>query len=148
MSKPSIIFVPGAWHTSASFEKVVRVLTMDGYECIGLHLPSVGGNPTVKSMDPDKALIRSTVTQLVEGGKDVVMVSHSYGGVPTNSCLEGLSKTERVRDGKMGGVVGHCMISALLLDEGESVHNGREPAAWQTQQVSKLTRHPASSSTR
>jgi hypothetical protein len=136
MSKPTIVFVPGAWHTSAGFKKVIDILTTHNYESIGLHIPSVGGNPVVKSMDPDKALIRSTVTKIVEGDKDVIMVSHSYGGVPTKSSLEGLSKIEREKEGKKGGVVAHCMISAILLDEGESVHNGRDPAPWQTQEVS------------
>ena len=140
MSKlPAIVFVPGAWHTSAGFQKVIDILSSHhGYECIGLHLPSVGGNPVVKDMEPDKTMIRNTVTKLVEDGKDVVMVSHSYGGLPTNSSLEGLSKTERTKAGRKGGVISTSMISAFLLDAGMSLLGGKESPDWQTQEVSAV----------
>jgi hypothetical protein len=132
----TIVFVPGAWHTSAGFSAVMDLLATYNYPSIGLHLPSVSGTPVVKDMEPDKALIRSTVTKLVEDGKDVVVVSHSYGGAPANSSLEGLSKTEREKAGKKGGVVASAMISAFLLDVGESLLNGAKPAPWTTTEVS------------
>lgn len=132
----TIVFVPGAWHTSAGFSAVMDLLAAYSYPSIGLHLPSVGGTPVVKDMEPDIDLIRSTVTKLVEDGKDVVVVSHSYGGAPANSSLEGLSKTEREKAGKKGGVVASAMISAFLLDVGESLLKGGEPATWTTTEVS------------
>jgi len=137
MSNPAtIVFVPGAWHTSAGFSAVMDLLAAYNYPSIGLHLPSVGGIPVVKDMEPDKALIRSTVTKLVEDGQDVVVVSHSYGGAPASSSLEGLSKPEREKAGKKGGVVALAMISAFLLDVGESLLDGREPAPWTAIEVS------------
>jgi pimeloyl-ACP methyl ester carboxylesterase len=142
MSKPTIVFVPGAWHTSAAFNAVIALLKTHDYESIGLHLPSVGGNPVVTDMDPDKALIRSTATKLVEAGKDVLVVSHSYGGVPANSSLEGLSKTERANAGKKGGVIGMAMIAAFLLDAGRSLLNGGRPAEWTSKQVSLVQSNP------
>lgn len=137
-SLPAVVFVPGAWHASG-FQKVIDILSSHGYESIGLHLPSVGGVPVVKDMEPDKAMIRSTVTKLVEDGKDVVVVSHSYGGAPTNSSLEGLSKTERTKAGKSGGVIKSCMISAFLIDAGKPLLQGGDPAPFVTVEVSSRT---------
>lgn len=88
----------------------------------------------VKDMEPDKAMIRSTVTKLVAEDKDVVVVSHSYGGAPSNSSLEGLSKTERAKAGKKGGVIKSCMISAFLLDVGKTTLGGRDPPGWTKQE--------------
>lgn len=138
MTNPTIIFVPGAWHTSAAFAPVIALLKSRCYDSIGLHLPSVGRTPVVTSMDPDKALIRSTVTELVDAGKEVVIVSHSYGGAPASSAIEGLSLAERSKDGKKGGVIAMAMISTFLLPVGRSLLNGGEPASWVTVEVSRL----------
>jgi pimeloyl-ACP methyl ester carboxylesterase len=145
MENPTIVFVPGAWHTSAAFQPVISLLKSHSYPSIGLHLPSVGGSPVVTSMDPDKALIRSTVSELVDAGKEVVVVSHSYGGAPASSALEGLSITERTKAGKKGGVIAMAMISTFLLDVGRSLLNGGEPASWVTHEVSSSNpTHPYS----
>ena len=133
---PTLVFVPGAWHRPAGFQKVIDLLSAHGYESVALHLPSVGGKPVVKDMEPDKAMICSTVMKLADEGKDVIVISHSYSGLPTNSSLEGLSKTERANDGKKGGVVKSCMIAAMLLDVGGSINAGKDFPDWIAVQVS------------
>ena len=52
--------------------------------------------------------------KLVDEGKDVVMIAHSYGGSPMSQCTKGLSKTEREAEGKEGGIVRLAYMTALV----------------------------------
>ncbi|KAL3958139.1 hypothetical protein ACCO45_008717 [Purpureocillium lilacinum] len=52
--------------------------------------------------------------------RDVVLVAHSYGGIPATESTKGLSKVERQRQGKSGGLVRLAYISCLILPVGES----------------------------
>jgi hypothetical protein len=45
----------------------------------------------------------------------------SWGGIPVNSALDGLSKAERENEGKSSAVVKLAFVSALLLPEGVSL---------------------------
>lgn len=46
---------------------------------------------------------------------------HSYGGLPGSEATKGLSKEEREKDGKKGGVVKMCYICAFAATEGLSL---------------------------
>jgi hypothetical protein len=50
----------------------------------------VGAEPLVASTDEDVAFINSAVS-LANLGKDVVVVMHSYGGIPGSDAMKGLS---------------------------------------------------------
>jgi hypothetical protein len=67
------------------------------------------------------ALVHSTVSELAEEGRDVVVVMHSYGGIPAESRYEDLAKDERSRRGLKGGVVALVYICAWMLPEGKCV---------------------------
>lgn len=51
----------------------------------------------------------------------MVLLMHSYGGSPGNGSAVGLSKKERERDEKKGGVVGLVHVSACVAKEGQKV---------------------------
>lgn len=120
-SKPVIIFVPGAWHTPSAFDLLLPSLHKAGYQTTGIFLASVGGKAEIQDFYPDVALIRSVVGGLVEIlGRDVVVVSHSYGGSPTTEAMKGLSKRYREAQGLPGGVVKLIYISAGVPVEGHS----------------------------
>lgn len=129
-SLPVLVFVPGAWHTPACFHKVIERLERLGYKCLSITLAAVGRNPPITSLDEDVSAIRTVVTNEVDAGNDVVMVMHSYGGVPANNSLKGLSKAERSKEGKNGGVIKLAMIAAFLIPEGASVQGDRKPVEW------------------
>lgn len=56
---------------------------------------------------------------LADQGKDVVVLMHSYGGVPGSAALEGLGKTARVEKGEKGGVARLVYVCSFALREGE-----------------------------
>jgi hypothetical protein len=51
----------------------------------------------------------------------VIINAHSWGGIPATSSLDGLSKEERVREGKTTSVVRLTFVSAFVLPEGMSL---------------------------
>lgn len=121
MPKPHIILVPGAWHSGDCFDELVPYLRGSGYETTALTLPSVGAEPPLKTLDPEIEHIRSVIVPLLDVGQDVVVVMHSYGGLPGSAALHGLSKTERQHQSKPGGVMAMVFLTAWMLDEGLSI---------------------------
>jgi pimeloyl-ACP methyl ester carboxylesterase len=118
--KPTLVFIPGAWHGPEAFETVISQLKGHGYPVTALHLPSVGGDLST-TMTDDAAYIQKAVSPLVEDGKEVVLVMHSYGGVPGTESVKGLSKKEREAAGKEGGVASLVYLTSFLLVPGLSL---------------------------
>ncbi|KAF2446035.1 hypothetical protein P171DRAFT_430271 [Karstenula rhodostoma CBS 690.94] len=115
MSKPTIVCVPGAWHTPEIYAKVLEILSSYGYPTVGLPLPSAGAMPPHANFDEDVKGIRDCLTELVEKGKDVVLVMHSYTGAEAPA---GLGKKERQAANLKGGVIRLVFIMAFAMSEG------------------------------
>ena len=95
-SRPTILLTPGGWHSPRVYDLAVRALEAHNYPALSILLHSVGASPPDPSIDNDVAAIRQNLTKLVEQeGKDVVLVSHSYSGVPISEAPRGLTKPER-----------------------------------------------------
>lgn len=125
-TRPTLVLIPGAWHVAEHYDLLTPLLEKEGYTCHALTLPSVGANPALTSLDPDVQTIRKHVIALLDEGKDVVVVMHSYGGIPGGSAMRGLSKTDRQKAGeKGGGVVGLVYICSWMIDEGMSMIEAR-----------------------
>jgi alpha-beta hydrolase superfamily lysophospholipase len=123
MSKPSIILIPGSFGLPEFYDPVMDAVAEKGYEIRGLHLPSVGltrgpQEAEPKTMYDDAAMIAKETEKLVDEGKDVILVAHSYGGVPTTESTKGLGKAEREAQGKKGGIVRLAYMTALVPDVG------------------------------
>lgn len=119
--KPHLVLIPGAWHSGECFDTLLPYLKKAGYETTALTLPSVGAEPPVTSLDPDVEHIRRSIIPLLDDGKEVVVVMHSYGGQAGTGSLRGLSKPEREKNGEGGGVLGLVYLTAWLLPEGQSI---------------------------
>lgn len=50
----------------------------------------------------------------------VMLVAHSYGGIPATESIKGLTKDERQEEGKPGGIVRVAYMTALLPAVGSS----------------------------
>ena len=119
MTKPSIVFVPGAWHTPEIYESTMKFLNESGYPTVGLPLPSVGAVPAHMSFDEDVRAIRDCLTQLVDNEeREVILVTHSYTGMPGAEAPVGLGKKERQEKGLKGGVIRLIFIMAFAMPEG------------------------------
>lgn len=114
--KPHIVLIPGAWHPPNYYDDLVSQLLSHGHQCHALHLPSAGKIPTATAAD-DAQYIQETTRRLAEQGREIVLVMHSYAGVPGTESARGLVKKDRQAEGKQGGIIGLVYLAALLLPE-------------------------------
>lgn len=120
-SKPVLILVPGSFSLPAFYSTIIDATVAKGYEIHALNLVTVGKKPgALPTVADDAAHINKTVTKYADDGRDVVLICHSYGGVPTTESIKGVSKTEREKEGKKGGVVRVAYITALVPAVGSS----------------------------
>lgn len=126
MSKPTILLVPGSFALPEFYNELFDKVRARGYEIQGIHKPSVGlsagqGRPgPPPSMYDDAAHIAKEVERVADTGKDVVLIGHSYGGVPITESVKGLPKTERQAQGKKGGLVNLAYMTCLVPPVGSS----------------------------
>lgn len=114
-AKPTILFVPGAWHKSACYAPVIKILNSHGYPTATAELASVGPNPGLETWADDVSNISSVLSAHVEDGKSVIVVSHSYGSLPAGEAVKDFLLRARAAEGKTGGVVHLVYVSAFVL---------------------------------
>lgn len=126
MSQPSIVLIPGSFGVPEFYQDVIQAMAEADIQLHALHLPSVGLAPNVgregvpPNMYDDAVFIAKEITKLADDGKEVILVAHSYGGIPATECIQGLAKQERQRQGKVGGLVRIAYISALVPELGKT----------------------------
>lgn len=117
--RPAVLLVHGAWHNSGCWDKVRGILEARGRTVSTVDLPTVHdeGKAALGLYDDARA-VRAAVESV---GGPVVVVAHSYGGVPVTQGAAGLP-----------GVVHIVYIAAFALDEGESLLGGvgGVPPSW------------------
>jgi len=121
MSKPTLIFVPGAWHTPDIFDTIINKLSLYGYKSITVSLLAAGHEPAVPDLQPDIDIVHRAVLAEVDQGHDVMVIAHSWGGIVAGGSVDGLSKAERQKEGKKGGVVKMAYMCAFIPPEGVSL---------------------------
>jgi pimeloyl-ACP methyl ester carboxylesterase len=117
MSKPTFLFIPGAFHRPIIYDSIRARLSTHGYESTAVPLPSVGANPPTDDMSDDVYAIRSAAGTLLTQGKEVILVTHSYGGFPVGEALEGLGGRGRDQKNLQGGIIRLVYIAAGVLPE-------------------------------
>ncbi|KAL2846374.1 alpha/beta-hydrolase [Aspergillus pseudoustus] len=118
----TFVLIHGGWHIPASYSEFTTTLRNLGHEVHVPRLVSVNGaRPPNADLYTDTDLIRSYVSSLVEAGRSVTVLMHSYGGQVGTNALEGLGAETRVAQGLKGGVTGLVYITANALKEGESM---------------------------
>ncbi|KAM5447722.1 hypothetical protein MaudCBS49596_005741 [Microsporum audouinii] len=120
MSKPTIALVPGSWHTPAHYQDFLAEFEKAGYPTACLQLPGVGSSaPKDETVASNAAFVREKLLlPLLDDGKNVVLIMHSFGGCIGSIAAAGLNKKER---GSSGGIVGLIYIAAFLGKEGASL---------------------------
>ncbi len=129
MSKPSILFFPGSFVLVSLYQPIFDAVSEAGYEIKGIHPPSVGPSSRqgrdgpAPSMYDDATVIAQEAEKLADQGKDVIIIAHSYGGVPVSQSPRGLGKLERKAQGKPGGVVRLAYMTCLVPAIGKSARD-------------------------
>ncbi|KAK5128691.1 hypothetical protein LTR85_000024 [Meristemomyces frigidus] len=125
--KPTIVIVHGAWHVPAHFDSLSAALQRSGYAVRAPKLPSVGiekdpGN----ALTLDREAVAKAIREVTDGGEDVVLVMHSYGGIPGSEGAAIIGEERKAvgsnyQDGARGSVVKLVYLSSFALDAGSSL---------------------------
>ena len=117
--KPTILLVHGGWHLPVHYRPALDVLELAGYLIEAPALPScVDGKSTPED---DAQLIARRASELVDAGKEVVAIAHSYGGMVASEALSGLGVREREEKGLAGGVKRIIYTAAFVPLPGTSI---------------------------
>lgn len=132
--KPTIVFVPGVFHTPIHFQTIITLLGHASFPTLAIALPTVGEQAATANYRDDVHIIRGTLKKLVEDeNKDVVLAVHSLGGISGCQTVNGLEKSKRLKEGKQGGVVQVLFIAALVVKQnqelGDALEGGLPPWA-------------------
>lgn len=138
MSKPTIILCPGAWYPPTAFDPLISRLP--DYTTHTIAFPSIQQSTVVKDLQPDISALRTVVQRECDQGREVVVISHSWSGLPVSSALHGLSRTQRQNNGQEGGVVKLVFLSAFIPDVGQSLLQafGGQAPEWYIRDVCRL----------
>ncbi|KAI5791891.1 Alpha/beta hydrolase fold-1 [Geopyxis carbonaria] len=120
-TKPTVLFVPGAWHTDEGFAAVRELLEAADFPTAAVAHPSIGAEPPNKHLTDDSDHLRKAITELADAGKEIVLIVHSYGGCVGSIAVEGLSVARRKAEGKTGGVIMFVYMAAFVTPLGKSL---------------------------
>lgn len=131
--KPTFVLIPGAWHGADIWDKVVSLLADAGYKSVAVDLPSTSGDPSTTFLD-DVEAVRGAMVSETDGGRDVVLAVHSYGGHVGQSALKGLSANRSADTSQLSGkVIGLAMMATGFNHAGLSFIDsvgGKPPPFW------------------
>lgn len=118
MSKPSILLIGGAWHTPEHFRPLRNLLEKAGYAVLCPRLPTNSLYPPQDALEQGVKLVRTLATQLIDEGKEIIVLMHSYGGYFGTEGLTGLGIKERAPKGLAGGIKWLAYMAAGLPRKG------------------------------
>jgi pimeloyl-ACP methyl ester carboxylesterase len=72
--KPTLVFVPGAWHSASTWDKVASLLQAQQYRCVRVALPSTKSDPSATFGDDVQAVRDAIVAETTQRHDDVVVV--------------------------------------------------------------------------
>ncbi|KAL6721255.1 hypothetical protein ACLMJK_000357 [Lecanora helva] len=123
--KPTFVLVPGAWHPPSVYFSFLTRLHKAGFPALIVSIPSFK-SPSPRNADcqADASAIREQILPLIEDeSQDVILICHSYGGIPGGGAAYGLNTRSRRKEGKKGGVVGLIYMCAFVVPHEQSLLN-------------------------
>jgi hypothetical protein len=109
MAKPTILLLPGAWHSPAHYEKIRKELDKHGYETEAIALATVDPkDPPNTDGDSDVKVISAAIQNILTSGKDVVLVTHSYSGIPGQSAAHAFIKESQTNGPRLIAIAMMC----------------------------------------
>ncbi|KAI1367926.1 Alpha/beta hydrolase fold-1 [Xylaria arbuscula] len=133
MAKPYFLVVTGSFAPASLYDNLVEKVTASGYDIKVPHLATVGLGPgkgrdtPPATMYDDAALIAKEAEALADQGREIILIGHSYGGIPATESIKGLSVSERQKAGKKGGIVRLAYKTAAVTTPGHSAAEGLPP---------------------
>ncbi|KAJ5083528.1 Alpha/beta hydrolase fold-1 [Penicillium angulare] len=129
------IIIPGSFSLPGSYTKLITALqSTNNAPATAIALPSVndGTKFPPATLTDDVDLIRASMLAVLDSPsdpRDVVLICHSYGGLPGTCAVEGLSRSARASQGKTTAVVGIVYMAAFILPNGTCMRDTMGPIA-------------------
>ncbi|KAJ5494854.1 hypothetical protein N7463_010941 [Penicillium fimorum] len=119
--EPGFCFVPGVWHAADTFDLVRDLMHKRGLATEAISTPSVGASSPDKGLHADVKHTHAVLKEMVESGRQVVVVNHSYGGIVGAGGVEGLGYAQRRKTGFPGGVLMEVWLAVFVTPKGKTV---------------------------
>jgi pimeloyl-ACP methyl ester carboxylesterase len=103
----TVMLVHGAWHQPTTWAKLETELHALGHATHTPALPSAGEHPT-SGMHDDAAVLAAELASLAG---PVVLLGHSYGGIPITEAAAGAGNVDRL-----------IYLAAYMPDKGQSMY--------------------------
>ncbi|KAJ4289139.1 hypothetical protein N0V90_011481 [Kalmusia sp. IMI 367209] len=99
------------------YEKIIKLLQDDhGFTCVPITLPTTADNPSATFKNDVDAARNAIIAETVVG-RDVIVISHSYGGMVGNSAIKGLTRPQGTASGSTPG----CVTALILIASGFTI---------------------------
>ncbi|MGV9915352.1 alpha/beta hydrolase [Streptomyces tendae] len=122
--RPALVLVPGAWHLPSTWDLLRGELDTLGYPTRAVKLPTTGPDARGGLRDDAEAIRRAI--EVING--PVVVVAHSYGGIPTTEGVVDLPQVQRiVYLSAFVPAIGESMYTLLGLPQPEEEVEGMFP---------------------
>ncbi|KAM0331399.1 hypothetical protein ACHAQA_003072 [Verticillium albo-atrum] len=117
--KPSILLVHGAWHQPSHYDLLTTALRESGYNVITPANVTAGSAEEVKGKThlDDLEVIRASIKPILDAGEEIVVLSHSYGGIPGSAVVEGNAIEDRAAQGLKGGIKAAIYVAAFAVPQ-------------------------------
>ncbi|KAK2809093.1 hypothetical protein FQN50_004147 [Emmonsiellopsis sp. PD_5] len=103
-NKPTIVLVHGSWHSPSVWTFITPLLEKAGYSVYPILLKSPGMAPPPPDFHCDVDSVKTGIEAVLDTGKDIVLVMHSFGGVVGIEALKGFHE-EMINGGNLAPTV-------------------------------------------
>ena len=119
-ARPFFVILPGGSQNPTHYGYLAHLLQLALYPTYSALLPSVGALSKVTTEDDATYIRDRLILPILEHEEhDVILVMHSYSGIPGSAAALGLGKQERIAQGKTTGVLGQIFLAAIFNKGGD-----------------------------
>lgn len=112
---PTFLLAHGAWHQPHLYAPLKQALATLGYSLIVPALPTMGANAIGIGWDSDVKALLDSAEALFSQGKEIILVGHSYGGIPACIATRNNGVLERKSAGQRGGFRQIIFVCAFVM---------------------------------
>ena len=110
---PTLVLAHGAFSKASLYDSFAAQVEKHGMQVVTPQLPSSSPSPPAEPFAADVAVIHHALQNQLAAG-DVVLLTHSYGGIPACEALKNLQKSK----GRVRAII---FVSAFVADEGQNL---------------------------
>lgn len=113
--KPVFLLAHGAWHPAWLYDPLKEALAKLGYTLAVPALPTMGTEAKDIAWDADVEALLDTAEPLFSQDKKVILIGHSYGGIPACIATRENGVAERHARGLDGGFFQIIFLCAFAM---------------------------------